>query len=223
MHPGAGNRDETLVNALVHRFGEQVVFLSSGRPGIVHRLDKDTSGVVVVARDVETLNALSAQFAARTVGRAYKALVFSTPRAQRQINLSDRGKVDAAIGRHPTKRTSMAVVKEGGKRAVTNWGVVERMPYGTLIVARLETGRTHQIRVHMNHIHSPVIGDLTYGDFSGLPHELRMNAQRFGRQALHAYRIEFEHPVTKERLSFESPLPEDFRKLIDEFRAWKGA
>jgi len=233
MHPGAGNRDQTLVNALVAHFQRGVggqtapeLFRCEGgagalRPGIVHRLDRDTTGVVVVAKTAAALHHLSRQFAARSVGRGYLALVFSTPRGLRAVNTADTGTIDAPIGRHPTRRTEMAIVPEG-RRAVTHWRVRERFSYGTLVEARLETGRTHQIRVHFNSIGCPVIGDRTYGDFSGLPLALQRSGEKFGRQALHAYRLEFEHPTRGERLTFEGALPHDFLQLVESFRKERG-
>lgn len=219
MHPGAGNRAHTLVNALAWHFRHQGdEFFSAGvRPGIVHRLDRDTTGLVVVARNAATHEGLARQFAERSVGRSYLALVFSTPRARRAVTTSDTGRIDAPIGRHPTRRTMMAVV-EGGRRAVTNWRVVERMPYGTVLEVRLETGRTHQIRVHCAHLGCPVIGDALYGDFSGLPAPLKRAAELFGRQALHAFRLEFTHPSTGQRLSFTGQPPADLEALMASFR-----
>lgn len=222
MHPGAGNRATTLVNALVAHFsrtGSPEAFSdeSTVRPGIVHRLDRDTTGLVVVAKTAAALLDLSRQFAARTVGRAYAALVFSTPRGLRPVNTTESGTIDRPLGRHPTKRTLMAVVPTG-RRAVTHWRVIERFEYGTLVEARLETGRTHQIRVHFESIGCPVIGDRTYGDFSGLPQTLRRLAERFGRQALHACKLEFDHPLTRERLAFTGQLPADFEGLLSHFR-----
>lgn len=220
VHPGAGNKTGTLVNALIGRGAKLSARAGDrGRPGIVHRLDKDTSGVVAVAKTAQAHKALVEQFQKRTVGRAYYALVFSTPRASRNISRDDFGVIDAPIGRHPSKRTIMAVLKDGGRRAVTHWRVVERMPYGTLLELRLETGRTHQIRVHMQHIGSPVIGDRVYGEFSGLPAKLLRAAEDFGRQALHAYRLEFIHPVSGKKLSFVGGMPQDFKSLLAEFGA----
>jgi len=232
MHPGAGNRAETLVNALVAHFnrtakgGVPELFQGGAgdgpvRPGVVHRLDRDTTGLVVVAKTTAALHHLSRQFAARSVGRAYLALVFSTPRGLRAVNTADTGTIDAPIGRHPTRRTEMAIVPEG-RRAVTHWQVRERFTYGTLVEARLETGRTHQIRVHFHSIGCPVIGDQTYGDFSGLPLPLQRSGERLGRQALHAFRLEFEHPVSGERLSFEGDPPADFQVCVAAFRSGGG-
>ena len=222
VHPGAGNRDNTLVNALVGHLGDQhstfksLLTTQGIRAGIVHRLDKDTSGLLVIAKDIEAHNLLAKQFAAHTVGRAYLALVYASPRAKSALRLEQGGLVDAAIGRHPTRRKEMAVVS-GAKAARTHWEVVARMEYAVLIRVKLETGRTHQIRVHMNHLGAPLIGDRLYGDISGLPKQLLVTAQKFGRQALHAYLLEFEHPDDNKRMRFEAELPDDFRKLIVDF------
>lgn len=219
MHPGAGNREKTLANAVVSHVGRQQLSVGeSDRPGIVHRLDKDTTGVVVVAKSTPVHAALAKQFAERTIGRAYRALVFTTPKARRAIQRDDQGEISAPIGRHPTNRKMMAIV-EGGKPASTQWQVLERFSYGTLLECRLQTGRTHQIRVHMASVDSPVIGDKTYGDFSNLPHKLREAAEQFGRQALHASTLAFTHPKTGARLSFSAALPNDFERLLDLFRA----
>lgn len=218
MHPGAGNSTHSLANAVVAHVGKKQARVGQpDRPGIVHRLDKDTTGVVVVAKSTPVLAALSKQFAERTIERRYKALVFTTPRAKRPVQQSDCGAVQAPIGRHATDRKRMAVT-EKGKPSVTNWSVVERFPYGTLVECSLQTGRTHQIRVHMSHIGCPVVGDRTYGDFSGLPVKLRQAADELGRQALHAATLAFVHPVTKETLSFEAKLPNDFEELLRAFR-----
>lgn len=218
MHPGAGNDTHTIANAVVHHVGKkQLTVGEADRPGIVHRLDKDTTGVVVVAKSTPVHAALSRQFAERTVGRSYQALVYSTPRAVRTIQASDQGEVTAPIGRHPTNRKMMAIV-EHGRPATTEWRVLERFPHGTLVECTLKTGRTHQIRVHMNSIGSPVIGDRVYGDFSNLPKPLRVAADAFARQALHAATLSFTHPITKERLAFSAPLPSDLEELVRVFR-----
>lgn len=222
MHPGAGNATHSLANAVVAHVGKKQARVGQpDRPGIVHRLDKDTTGVVVVAKSTPVLAALSKQFAERTIERRYKALVFTTPRAKRPVQQSDSGAVQAPIGRHATDRKRMAVT-EKGKPSVTNWSVVERFPYGTLVECSLQTGRTHQIRVHMSHIGCPVVGDRTYGDFSGLPVKLRQAADELGRQALHAATLSFIHPATKETLSFEAKLPNDFEELLQAFRQGVG-
>jgi len=218
MHPGAGDRKRTLANAVVGHVGAQQRLVgASDRPGIVHRLDKDTTGVVVVAKSPTVHAHLARQFADRSIGRSYTTLVFTTPRAKRPVQVAESGRVSGAIGRHPTKRTMMAIVDKG-KPAVTDWRVVECFEYGTLLSCQLQTGRTHQIRVHMNSIGCPIIGDRTYGDFSNLPRLLREAADAFGRQALHAATLEFTHPETKARLRFDAPLPADFNELLDVFR-----
>jgi 23S rRNA pseudouridine1911/1915/1917 synthase len=222
MHPGAGNREQTLANAVVKHVGSQQRAVGeSDRPGIVHRLDKDTTGVVVVAKSTQAHAALAAQFAERSIGRSYVALVYTTPRAKRAVQQNEQGEVSAAIGRHPTKRTMMAI-SERGKPSVTQWSVKERFAHGTLLECRLGTGRTHQIRVHMNSIGCPVIGDTVYGDFSNLPAALLDAAQRFGRQALHAATLSFNHPSSGERLSFTAPLPHDLLHLIEVFRSYRS-
>ncbi len=218
MHPGAGNRDRTLANAVVGYIGaQQRAVGSSDRPGIVHRLDKDTTGVVVIAKSTPVHAQLAEQFARRSIERVYTALVFTTPKARRPVQIAEQGEVRGAIGRHPTRRTLMAIT-DMGKPAVTEWRVLERFAYGTLLACRLQTGRTHQIRVHMSWQGCPIIGDRTYGDFSSLPRSLRDAAESFGRQALHASTLVFTHPVTGARLSFEAPLPADFAQLLEVFR-----
>ncbi len=219
MHPGAGIRNDTVANVLVRKITEPRSFPDRSRPGIVHRLDKDTTGVVVVAKTVGAHAALATQFAKHSALRKYLALVFCTPRAKRAVNLHDQGSIDAPLGRHPTHKTKIAV-REAGRRAVTHWKVVRHFAYARLLEVRLETGRTHQIRVHMSHVDSPVIGDKLYGEFTGLPPELKRAALRFGRQALHAYLLDFDHPVSGKRMHFESPLPEDFDELIARFEAY---
>jgi 23S rRNA pseudouridine1911/1915/1917 synthase len=218
MHPGAGNTLHTLANAVVAHVGpQQRAVGESARPGIVHRLDKDTTGVVVVAKSTPVLADLSRQFAERTIERSYEALVYTTPRAGRTVQRSEEGVVRAALGRHAKDRKLMAI-SERGKMAVTHWKVVERFSYGTLLECRLETGRTHQIRVHLSSIGSPVIGDLSYGDFSNLPAALREAARIFGRQALHAKSLLFTHPITQQRMLFSAATPPDMANLICLFR-----
>jgi 23S rRNA pseudouridine1911/1915/1917 synthase len=172
------------------------------RPGIVHRLDKDTSGLLVVAKSVEVHRKLTAMMRNRDIDRRYLALVhggFSV----------DTGTIDAPVGRDPVRRKSMAVGGVAARNAVTHFTVLERFELFTLVEARLETGRTHQIRVHFLAIGHPVAGDPTYA---------RRDALGVGRQFLHSYRLSLEHPVTGERLDLESPLPEDFAEVLDRLR-----
>lgn len=219
MHPGAGNPDCTIANAIVAHLATQGIPVIEGqRPGIVHRLDKDTTGLIVVAKTVQVHSALAAQFASREAGRCYIALVLSTPRAKRQLDVSESGTIEGAIGRHSSKRQLFSVVLSGGKSAITHWRALERMNYASLVEVRISTGRTHQIRVHMAHVGSPVIGDRVYGDFSPLPPGLKKAANSFGRQALHAATLEFTHPMTTERMLFNTDIPADFKDLIEKFR-----
>lgn len=190
---------------------------TNNRPGIVHRLDRDTTGLMVLAKTPFAERALQEQFAARSVGRRYLALALSSPRRMRGIDQADLGTIDQPLGRHPSERKIFTVM-EDGRRAVTHWRIVERMEFAALVELRLETGRTHQIRVHLDFISSPVIGDKTYGDFSSLPKTLLDKSLRFGRQALHAQTLEFDHPRTGERLSFSVAPPKDMLQLIDDFR-----
>jgi 23S rRNA pseudouridine1911/1915/1917 synthase len=198
VHPGSGNRSGTLMNALLHHAPE-LVFVP--RAGIVHRLDKDTSGLLVVAKTLTAQTSLVRQLQARTVGRRYLALVHGA--------ILRGGEVDAPIGRHPVQRTKMAVLG-GGRAALTRYRVLERLNAATLVECRLETGRTHQIRVHMAHLGHPLVGDPVYG--------LRRAADPlladFGRQALHAFRLGLTHPASNETMRWSSPLPEDFSSLL---------
>ncbi len=218
MHPGAGNRTRTLVNAVVGRLSDQLPGQAVLRPGVVHRLDKDTTGVVVLAKTVEAHVRLVEQFAARTVERAYYAVVLSAPRAKHAVARTESGTISAALGRHPTRRKEFSVVTEGGKHAVTHWRVVERLPYAALLEVRLETGRTHQIRVHMTSIGAPLLGDETYTAPGGLPREIAQVAADMGRQALHAFLLGFRHPISGEMLRFTSELPADFELLLSRLR-----
>lgn len=227
VHPGAGNRDKTLVNALVHYYkvkgdGIGLEFIADNsktekqRPGIVHRLDKDTSGVIVVTKNLLAQQSLSKQFFKRTTKRKYIALVLGSPRKVRNIEIKEQGIIDAPIGRHNGLKTKMSVV-EGGRSAVTYWSTIQRFKHAVLIEAELKTGRTHQIRVHFAHIGSPLIGDSVYTSDFVLPNALQRVANDFGRQALHAGFLGFSHPRTGEEMEFHSPLPDDFQKLIKEF------
>lgn len=216
MHPGAGNYEKTVANALAAHFKTEMKGL---RPGIVHRLDKDTTGLVVAVKSVAAHAAVARQFASREAGRRYLALVLSTPRAKRAVDTAESGTIEGNIGRHTVHRQEFAVVgPEHGKPAVTHWKALERMPHASLLEVRIATGRTHQIRVHMAHVNCPVIGDPVYGDFSPLPAALKQAAASFGRQALHAAYLEFAHPKTGERMLFEREMPEDMAALVERFR-----
>jgi 23S rRNA pseudouridine1911/1915/1917 synthase len=211
VHPGAGNRTGTLQNALLHAFPELAVL---PRAGLVHRLDKDTSGLLLVARTLTSQKTLAADLERRAVHRTYQAVCHGA--------LTGGGTVDAPIGRHRRERTKMAVV-EGGREAVTHFRVIERFRAHTHLEVVLETGRTHQIRVHMAHIRAPLVGDPVYGGRPRPPRgpseELRAVLQDFKRQALHATRLSFAHPTSGSELAFESPLAPDLRALLGALRA----
>ncbi|MCM2290985.1 RluA family pseudouridine synthase [Allorhizobium sp. BGMRC 0089] len=234
VHPGAGNWTGTLVNALIHHCGDSLSGIGGvRRPGIVHRLDKETSGVMVVAKNDLSHRHLAAQFAdhgrSGPLERAYQAVVWGRPQ-------SLRGTIDAALGRagDRTKRTVKHEDSDDAREAITHYEVVER--YGqqpdasclaSLVECRLETGRTHQIRVHMAHIGHPLLGDPDYGaafktKANRLPEPAKTLVKDFHRQALHAYLLAFEHPSTGETLHFEAPLPEDMQVIIDALQTMDG-
>jgi 23S rRNA pseudouridine1911/1915/1917 synthase len=207
VHPGSGNWRGTLLNALLHHAPH---LAGIPRAGIVHRLDKDTSGLMVVAKTLEAQAALARQLHARSVRREYLALVHG--------RLARDGCVEAPIGRHPVHRTRMAVVA-GGRQALTHYRVLERLPGCTLVRCHLETGRTHQIRVHMQSIGHPLVGDPVYGRRpSAGSAAARALLAGFGRQALHAARLELTHPESGERMSWESPPPADLVELLQGLR-----
>jgi 23S rRNA pseudouridine1911/1915/1917 synthase len=207
VHPAHGNWSGTLLNGLLHYCP---ALAGVPRGGIVHRLDKDTSGLMVVAKTLTAQTDLVRQLQARTVTREYLALVDG--------QLTDDGSVDAPIGRHPRDRTRMAVVP-GGKMAVTQYRVLEIFPHHTLVRCSLETGRTHQIRVHMQHIGYPLTGDTVYGGRrKALPGPLGGAVERFGRQALHAARLALRHPLALDHRTWEAPMPEDMKALLDSLR-----
>ena len=201
VHPGAGNRDGTLLNALLHRYPE---LAGVARAGIVHRLDKDTSGLMVVARTPKAQTDLVRQLAARGVEREYLAVA--------RGDVPNAVTVDAPIGRHPVHRTSMAVV-ERGKEARTHVSPVERFGVATLVRCKLETGRTHQIRVHLAAIGHPLVGDPVYGTRKAAP-----GVPAFARQALHAEKLGFADPATRKSRRFVSPVPADLAALIEALR-----
>ncbi|HEY6630919.1 MAG TPA: RluA family pseudouridine synthase [Rhizobiaceae bacterium] len=231
VHPGAGNWTGTLVNALIHHCGDSLSGIGGvKRPGIVHRLDKETSGVMVVAKTDRAHKALSEAFADHGLGsgleRAYAALVWGSPER-------NSGMIDAPLGR-AADRVRRAVVPKGradARHAVTHYKVSERFggqkesALASLVECRLETGRTHQIRVHMAHIGHPVIGDQDYGlafrtKANRLPDPLKGMARDFPRQALHASLLAFDHPVSGRHMRFETPFPADMAALVEAFRDW---
>ncbi|MCL1602350.1 23S rRNA pseudouridine(1911/1915/1917) synthase RluD [Succinatimonas hippei] len=213
VHPGAGIKDGTVMNAVLYHFPQTS---SLPRAGIVHRLDKDTSGLMVIALSQLAQQVLTKAIAKHDVVREYEAI------AEGQITAG--GTIDAPIGRDPHVRTKMAVMPEGiGREAVTHYRVMERFRAHTRLRLRLETGRTHQIRVHMASIHHPLLGDNQYGGkrlkmLPGASEELANMLRNYRHQALHAVHIEFAHPKTKEMMSFDVPIPEDMSKLIDLLR-----
>jgi 23S rRNA pseudouridine1911/1915/1917 synthase len=224
VHPAAGNPDGTLVNALIAHCGASLGGVGGvARPGIVHRLDKDTSGLLVAAKNDRAMASLAKQFAARTIERAYNAVAWGAPRV-------GDGIIEGDIGRNPFDRKRMAIVRNQGKPARTRYRMLER--YGnearalaSLIECRLETGRTHQIRVHLAHLGHPLIGDSVYGR-ARQPPRAKTEAEQlaysaaaeFPRQALHAWLLGFQHPRTREQMRFESQWPEDFAALVTTLR-----
>jgi 23S rRNA pseudouridine1911/1915/1917 synthase len=210
VHPGAGTSRGTLVNALLEHVKDLSGVGGVLRPGIVHRLDRGTSGLLVVAKDDETHRSLVRQFAGRTVEKEYLALVLADP-------ARDSGEIDSPIGRDPVHRQRMSVRAPRGRAARTSWRVVERFDGAALLRVRIHTGRTHQIRVHLASVGHPVAGDPAYGGKRALPS--RRGAARealasLDRPALHAARLSFTHPATGERLAFEAPLPADLESVL---------
>ncbi|WP_461537807.1 23S rRNA pseudouridine(1911/1915/1917) synthase RluD [Spongorhabdus nitratireducens] len=207
VHPAAGNRSGTLLNGLLYRWPE---IDSVPRAGIVHRLDKETTGLMVVAKNLKAHTDLVAQLQERTVSREYEAVSMGV--------MTGGGTVDEPIGRHSTQRQKMAVTG-GGKHAVTHYRVLQRFRAHTHIRVKLETGRTHQIRVHMSHINYPLVGDPVYAGRHRIPkgcsEEVSAFLRGFGRQALHARRLGLEHPVNGEYMEWEAPLPEDMVQLLE--------
>jgi 23S rRNA pseudouridine1911/1915/1917 synthase len=227
VHPAAGNPDGTLVNALIAHCGEALIGIGGeARPGIVHRLDKDTSGLLVAAKNERAMGSLAKQFANHTIERAYHALVWGAPRA-------GNGVIEGAIGRSPFDRKRMAVLRGGGKAARTRYRVVEvygpaERPVASLVECRLETGRTHQIRVHLTHLGHPLIGDPQYGRARQAPRAKTeaeaaafTMATQFPRQALHAFVLGFQHPALHKSMRFESAWPADFAGLAQALRGLK--
>jgi len=211
VHPGAGVASGTLVNALLHHCGDLSGIGGVLRPGIVHRLDKNTSGLLVVAKNDETHRALQAQFMNRQVAKTYVAVVFGVPG-------SETGSMSMPIGRHPVDRKRMSTRSPGGRTAVTHWRVIRRFFHFSILEVDLITGRTHQVRVHLQGTGHPVVGDRVYGGrhrSQELSNPLlRSRIRGFGRQALHAHRLGFIHPITSRDMSFTSPLPPDMQELV---------
>ena len=204
VHPAAGHYTGTLVNALMYHCKDQLSGINGVmRPGIVHRIDMNTTGVLVVCKNDFAHNSLAEQLKVHSITRVYYAIVFGNLR-------EDEGTVHAPIGRHPIDRKKMAINHKNGKEAVTHYKVLERFGQATYIECRLETGRTHQIRVHMASLGHPLLGDTVYGS-SKNPYHLQ-------GQALHAMILGFIHPVTEEYMEFEAPIPEYFSKLLDKLR-----
>ena len=224
VHPAAGNPDGTLVNALIAHCGEKSLAIGGeARPGIVHRLDKDTSGLLVAAKTERAMTSLAKQFANHTIERAYNAIVWGAPR-------DSTGLIESQIGRSQFDRKRMAVLRAGGKTARTRYKVIEKFgpkerAFASLIECRLETGRTHQIRVHLTHLGHPLVGDPQYGRTRTAPKpksdaEARAftTASTFQRQALHAFVLGFQHPSLHKTLRFEAPWPADFAQLVEALR-----
>jgi 23S rRNA pseudouridine1911/1915/1917 synthase len=232
VHPAAGNLDGTLVNALLAHCGASLSGIGGvARPGIVHRLDKDTSGALVAAKTERAMRSLAKQFAAHTVERAYNAVVWGAPSQA-------SGHIEGNLGRNPFDRKRMAVLRSGGKEARTNYRLLEQFggnrveggkPLAALLECRLETGRTHQIRVHLAHAGHPLIGDATYGRSRQTPRPKTVLEQTayeavssFPRQALHAGVLGFQHPTRHRTMRFETPWPADFQELMRALRALAG-
>ncbi len=218
VHPAPGNPSGTLVNALLYHCGDLSGINGTLRPGIVHRLDKETSGVMVVAKNDEAYHSLTRQFKNRSVKKVYLAIVYG-------LIQQNEGLIDAPIGRHPNQRKKMSIKTTRGRDALTQWKVLERFDAFTLLEIHPKTGRTHQIRVHLTSMGHPLLKDPLYGrkGKSGGPigPPFRECLKRIHRQALHAYRLEFEHPRTGERVQFVAPIPEDMKETLECLRSMK--
>lgn len=197
VHPGAGNDKNTLVNGLLYRFDKLAETAEEFRPGIVHRLDKDTSGLMIIAKTNEAYEVLVDDFKNSNIYKEYLAIV--------EGNIENDGLVDEPIGRDPRNRVKMAVVYDNSKKALTEYKVLKNFDNYSLLLVHILTGRTHQIRVHMNYIGHPVVGDLVYG---------HKNKYKIDKQLLHAYKLKFKHPITKKELEFVDDYPERFEKFI---------
>jgi 23S rRNA pseudouridine1911/1915/1917 synthase len=204
VHPAVGNETGTLVNALLHHCKDLTGIGGEIRPGIVHRLDKDTSGVMVIAKNEASMAELSRQFKEREISKDYLTIVWGVPYGK-------RGTIETTIGRHPVHRKKMAANVRNGREAVSHFEVIEALGEAALVRVKIETGRTHQIRVHMAHIKHPVLGDTVYG-------RGRASAIKAGRQMLHAARLALNHPKTGKPMTFEAPLPDDMQELLRSLR-----
>jgi 23S rRNA pseudouridine1911/1915/1917 synthase len=212
VHPAAGHVDHTLVNALLFHIKNLSGVGGEVRPGIVHRLDKDTSGVMIIAKNDTAHRSLTAAWP--NVRKEYLAIVYGKPK-------KDRGTIEGAIGRDPRNRKRMAVVRSGGRAAITDYAVVESFRYVSLLRCTLRSGRTHQIRVHLKHLGHPIVGDPLYSgpQWRGIPEKrVQKVLSSFKRQALHASRLTFPHPRTNEPMTIEAPLPDDMRELLAALR-----
>lgn len=218
VHPAAGHADGTLVNALLHHCPDLEGIGGERRPGIVHRLDKDTSGVMVVAKNARSHQLLAQSFKERRVQKIYLAIVAGSPD-------QPGGRIELPVGRHPVERKKMSVVSTKGREAVTVWQVRERLPGATLLSLELKTGRTHQIRVHCQSMGHPIVGDPLYGPKNALLRQAKSDPDRFTilkqarRQMLHAARLEIIHPASGEPMAFEATMPEDMIKVLNGLRA----
>jgi 23S rRNA pseudouridine1911/1915/1917 synthase len=220
VHPGHGNYSGTLINALLYHF-DNLPNNSSNRPGLVHRIDKDTSGLLVIAKTEISMTLLAKQFFKKSVDREYYALVWGDVK-------DDVGQINAPIGRNPKNRLQMIVYEDidGGKDAITDYKVIERFGYVTLISCKLQTGRTHQIRVHMKHIGHTLFNDERYGGDKILKGTVYTKYKQFvdncfkvlTRQALHAKTLGFNHPKSNEKISFDSEIPQDMNSVINKWR-----
>lgn len=212
VHPGAGISSGTLVNGILGHCKDLSGIGGEIRPGIVHRIDKDTTGILVVAKNDAAHLALSTQFSQHTVKRVYYALVFGSLK-------TDKGRIESEIGRHPTDRKKMSGSAKHGRRAVTHWKVLSRYTGATLLKLMLETGRTHQIRVHLSEAKHPLLGDSVYGGDARLGNikdaKLKALVKELGRQALHAKTLGFIHPSSGEYMEFDSELPADMQRILD--------
>lgn len=218
VHPAAGHASGTLVNAILYHCPNLEGIGGEMRPGIVHRLDKDTSGTIVIAKTDQALKGLSEQFKARSVRKQYLALVHGTPE-------NDSGTIELPVGRHPVDRKKMSTVSPRGRDALTLWRVKEKFHGTVLLEVDLKTGRTHQIRVHCKSMGHPIIGDTVYGTRKHMPMIAKQNPSLYQamqlaqRQMLHAFHLGFTHPLTGTDLTFEAPLPDDMKLIIKAFKA----